>query len=246
MSILLLSVTGGEGEIGEIGEIEPTRLECVLNLGSYGHEEDMDRVDRWVQHESTKELKAPERWILNDTACPLHDFDVKSFASKGIGCGKSMLVVGDSTMEHMFLWFRQFMPVSHATTKPCRPAHRCREAAIENHQSTKLSCHANPHIFPEIKFDLTGSETCQSTMKHITHDFLDGTHGTNHRELCSWMDDAHNHDYLMVSMGQHIGPILEYPYGVKAPDDLNATSLLQKLAESFVDKLEGRRVERRE
>ena len=96
--------------------VHPSRLKCLQHIHDLGRENITTESEQWIRRpttlvsdkvagakNSTLETDMADvsssRWVYNAPRCPLLDFDTREFCTQAIGCGKRVLLVGDSTLQ---------------------------------------------------------------------------------------------------------------------------------------------------
>jgi hypothetical protein len=113
------------------------RLECLQTTGSYFS----DRINatsesRWVKGSinGRKWSTSDYDWLFQDPECPQDALVNEALVGQNaIGCGKSMLMVGDSTIEHLYKYFQLYMRSSknqQVSSKTCSRFNHCRDNQV--------------------------------------------------------------------------------------------------------------------
>jgi hypothetical protein len=221
-----------------------SRLECLENTGANLLDDEHWTRGEIDPHRHSKSNNPDDfQWTYFDSNCPLADFDLEDFCINSVGCGNSMLLVGDSTIEYLVLFFLRYYP--HSIRHTSCPIHFQKfsktllnynpSAISANRQVTKPIVPVN-HI--KICQEECGSRGEPVSLTYMMHDYLDGIHGDVHRQVCDeWINIAHQYNVLFLSFGAHTASMATHPFGTPAPDNFNITAFLEKTSAELVRKI---------
>lgn len=182
-------------------------------------------------------------WVYNNSQCPLKIFNEKEFCQKAVGCGKKLLLVGDSTVQRMANSLHYLLDV-HITRSDCPTQNGCHTNSPRAPSKILHGCINGGHIEPMLDIR-TCRKYCPAKeevqIMYIRHDYIHGTHGLNYYRSClceHWQVVAHKFDYLFVSIGPHVKQMTKYPYGMAPEPNFNETSFFMTEANETAHFLE--------
>ena len=91
------------------------RLKCLQYINELGRKDINLKYKQWIRSSNVRHnvtllnqsQQEDGHWVFNAPRCPLQDFNSQKFCINAIGCGKKILLVGDSTLK---AWMSQ-LPV---------------------------------------------------------------------------------------------------------------------------------------
>jgi hypothetical protein len=171
--------------------------------------------------------------MYSNPSCPLKLFNERKFCQEAIGCGKKLLLVGDSTMLLVASTLRYLIPV-HETTRPCPTDNFCPPAHPNPNSASVCAYVRNEDPVRKLQTCLNHCPPGQEVVvTFIRHDYLNNIHGIqNYRgSICEhWKAAAVGHDYVVVSIGPHVNQMCKNPFGRPAPADFNLTAFFAEEA----------------
>ena len=199
-----------------------SRLRCLQHQLGKEHKSTL-----WLRGAVDNSTYEEMGWIYQSTICPLSYFDSVAFCQKSIGCGKKLLLVGDSTLYQWVVSVKNLMNVTITLQKcpdftPCTKVHdECvawwRQVSIEHLRTCFAHC---PYHQPV-------------QITYVRHDFLSGRHGRRfYRDsVCEyWWDILPSFDYVVISFGPHVSALLEHPYMRPFPANTSRRRVLHDTA----------------
>ena len=210
--------------------VDTSRIECL----QYRVGTEQSKTE-WIKESIDGRRSDVEGWLYHSLDCPLHSFSEEKFCKKAIGCGRSVLLVGDSTLK---VWsmgvFRHIVNFTEISSACPQVAECLRDAsgqcinywqrdAIRNLQLCHDYCQS--HQLVNITF--------------IRHDFLTGRHGRkwNKDSICEhWLQAAPAYDYIVISFGPHIQSILDFPF-MQARGNKSYKNILQLSSAQLVGQM---------
>jgi hypothetical protein len=212
------------------------RLQCLQKpLGSKG-------ADHWtkgrIREPSPLSNDTDFEWVYQNKQCPLNRFNLSVFCKSSLGCGKNMLIVGDSTSSSLIDFWAKHLP--HRTKHLiCSTDNHCANRRIHGERpEQKRGCVVDPnsHIAKHRYSYVCSNECNQEDSSQIAfqrHDFLMGAHGEFYFQstVCEqWWSRAKEADIIVLSFGPHIHNMATYPDNQPAQKDFNVLSLVKKTA----------------
>lgn len=183
-------------------------------------------------------------WTYEDPKCPLHPFNLDSFCHKSLGCGKKILMVGDSTVESLTdFWLRNLPAMKRERLCPEKDMKCSPRTTLEKVRKGASGCMTGPHVSPIRDISICNEEcgaNSKTSLTYIRHDYLQGTHGkfwyaTQHCE--AWWSLIQSHDVILLSTGPHAPNMLEYPFTKPAPPNFDFSSFAQNEVNQIVSRL---------
>jgi hypothetical protein len=185
-----------------VSSYQSERLKCLQS--ELGNEPDM--TEQWIEGKVSVSSSSTS-WIYNNERCPFLQFNESAFCKRSVGCGNTILFVGDSTVRHWIL-SSDLLFNKKAVEKSC-PINKCR--------ITDKEC-VNGREFP-MEYSTICNQYCpvntQTKMIYIRHDFLINKHGLQWlpTSVCDhWFNEAKAADIIVLSTGPHSPAMIKYPY----------------------------------
>jgi hypothetical protein len=182
-------------------------------------------------------------WIYDNEDCPLRPINLTVFCKTSMGCGKHMLIVGDSTSSSLIDFWETMLP--HTSKRfECSTPNHCPEHPGHQKGSQRIGCHDDHGIVSRhremhiCKDECPGAPTIAT---FIRHDFLIGVHGEWYFKsgVCDeWWQRARNVDYVVLSFGPHISAMKSHPNLKPATADFNMSQFLESTATEVARRLE--------
>jgi hypothetical protein len=193
------------------------RLKCLQT--EFGNE--LDSTEQWIEGKVSRNLN--DTWIYNNKRCPFSTFDESNFCKTSIGCGNTILFVGDSTVRDWIL--SSSLLFDRKTTEKSCPVDKCKRSDNKCLTGRK---------FP-MEYSTICNQYCpvntHTKMIYIRHDFLINKHGDQlyPTSVCDhWLKEAKAADVIVLSTGSHVNSMIEYPYRHKAPANFDVNDLFRK------------------
>lgn len=186
-------------------------------------------------------------WIYEKTKCPLKKFNLDIFCKSSLGCGKHMLVVGDSTSSSLIDFWTTMLP-TNTKFLICTSDNHCSSRMIPPYRGQMRGCHDdNGRVSFHRQLSICSEECDQSgkdssTITFFRHDYLINTHGFFYHKstVCEkWWSYVETADVVMVSFGPHIESMREYPYNYPPAQNFDVLSLVEETARNVSYKLKS-------
>jgi hypothetical protein len=203
------------------------------------------KEERIIANDTTPINEKNFEWSYVNDNCSFNKFDINSFCRNAIGCGKHLLMVGDSTMNSvMDYWIHNF-PKREVKEFNCSTPNNCPPNAQKRMRGNKqFGCIDDMGAVSHHRT----MEICENVcpigklvkITYVRHDFLVGQHGSSYHKssVCDeWWTRAKSADYLLLSFGAHINAMVNFPHLKVATPDFNLTTLLQETAHTLAIKL---------
>jgi hypothetical protein len=204
------------------------------------------RDHTWIQGFITN--SSPKTWLFESHKCPLLQFDEEKFCKIAVGCGKKVLVVGDSTMSFFFSSSRYLLSQESESESSC-PSEGTTCPIDQGRRSDKIltnhGCYSEPHNESIRTVTVCGNYCPLSqpvTMTFIRHDFLNNVHGQwwFKSNVCQhWWTEVSSSDIVILSSGPHVTSMVTHPYTKRTPPGFDIKSLFQNESQIIGKKLDG-------
>jgi hypothetical protein len=124
-----------------------TRLTCLQNEQG---KEPANTPWHWgpIAHGSSP--AATDRWMYSNPSCPLKLFNERKFCRDAVGCGKKLLLEGDSTMQLLASTLQYLLPIEE-TTHPCPTDNFCSSTNKNPNSDSKCVHLANDKPIRKLK-----------------------------------------------------------------------------------------------
>jgi len=218
------------------------RLHCLQK--AIGAPVDGMATGEWVQGhaDANDDASAPKQWLYQDFECPLLPFDARTFCESAVGCGKKVLIVGDSTVKSASDFYEKFFQTTRAATPSCPTPNNCNNGIARNFPGAK-GCVKGGHN-EKMRVNGICTSYCSSHNKtqltYVRHDFLAGAHGVMHFKtaVCDhWMRLAGSSDIVVISSAAHIHELVTYPNETVASPKVPFETYVDASAYFIADKL---------
>jgi len=213
-----------------------SRLECLqspLGLENYSH---FQRGNIW-DSSSVPLPSDGQMWQYINQDCPLKPLNPVDFCTKALGCGKNLLLIGDSTVlrwQHLL----ESLFVGELKLTKCVEDGGCKlhRTHWTGNSKAHRGCVRGGHLESVRLKTICGSSCAPgrpSHIRYVRHDYISGRHGSMWfgSTLCDdWTKFAVTADYILVSIGPHIHNLLSFPNGKPAPQDFDKMAFMKMQA----------------